>query len=126
MGCTACLEHPVVRCGRCSLTRCAKHAFVPGQRCEDCESEYAAEAPARRNVKILFAPSASILAGGLLFGLLLPISFGAIGAAIACTIVCAAGVGAGVGTCTLVDRSARAVFLRERNMLLPPARVVIR
>jgi hypothetical protein len=123
--CVACDEHPIVRCGRCSVTRCRTHAFAPGERCERCERDYDDEAPTRRNAKILFAPPVALLSGGLLFGLLLPITLGgALGAAIMCSIACATGVGAGVGACSLVDRSARAVFLRERNGLLPPARLV--
>ena len=39
-------------------------------------------------------------------------------------LACAAAVGAGAGTCRLVDRNARALFLRERAGGLPPARLL--
>jgi len=125
--CADCVEHPVTRCGRCAVMRCHRHAFSTGERCERCERDYAEDAPVRRNVKILMAPPIAVMSGGLLFGLLLPISFGgAVGAAILCLVACVTGVGAGVGTCTLVERTARATFLRERGGLLPAARLVIR
>lgn len=124
--CTDCALHPVMRCGRCAVTRCRTHVFTSGERCDRCELDYADDAPVRRNVKLLMAPPVALITGGLLFGLLLPISFGgAVGVAIMCMVACITGVGAGVGTCTLVDRTARATFLRERGGLLPPARLVI-
>ena len=74
---------------------------------------------------MIFAPPVGILAGGLLFGLLLPVSIGgAIGAAIMCTLACGTAVGAGAGACKVVDRSARAMFLRERGGELPAARLL--
>ena len=74
---------------------------------------------------MIFAPPVAILAGGLLFGLLLPVSLGgAIGAAIMCSIACGTAVGAGAGACRVVDRTARAMFLRERSGGLPAARLL--
>ncbi|MCX5743290.1 MAG: hypothetical protein NT062_12425 [Proteobacteria bacterium] len=67
--CDECTVRPVVRCGRCSTTRCAAHAFAPGARCDRCEHDYADEAPTRRSAKILVAPPIAILSGGLLFGI---------------------------------------------------------
>ena len=73
----------------------------------------------------MFAPPIAVLAGGLLFGLLLPISIGGvIGATVICAIACGTGAGAGVGACRLVDRSARAIFLREHAGGLPAARLL--
>ena len=83
------------------------------------------KAVTRRAAKLIFAPPVAILTGGLLFGLLLPVSIGgAMGAAILCALACGTGVAAGTGACRLVDRSARAMFLRERGGGLPPARLL--
>jgi hypothetical protein len=123
--CKACITAPVMKCGRCTATRCERHAIAPGQRCDRCEHDYLEEASTRRAAKLIFAPPIAILAGGLLFGLLLPVSLGgAIGAAIMCTLACGTAVGAGAGACRLVDHSSRAMFLRERAGDLPPARLL--
>jgi hypothetical protein len=123
--CTECLDAPVTRCGRCAQPRCARHRLAEGKRCEGCERDWQAEAPTRRAAKLIFAPPIAILSGGLLFGLLLPVSIGGvIGAGIMSAIACATGVGAGTAACQLVDRSARAMFLRERAGALPPARLL--
>jgi len=123
--CTDCATRPVMRCGRCNNTRCAKHSLESGQRCDRCERDWEEEAVTRRAAKLIFAPSIAILAGGLLFGVLLPVSLGgALGAAIMCALACATAVGAGAGTCHLVDHSARAMFLRECTGGLPPARLL--
>lgn len=79
----------------------------------------------RRNAKLLFVPPVAILAGGMLFGLLLPITLGgALGAMIMCAIVCSVAVGTGAGTARLLDHSSRQLFLRERAGRLPPARLL--
>jgi hypothetical protein len=123
--CTECSTHPVMCCGRCNNTRCADHALDPGQRCERCERDWDDEAVTRRAAKLIFAPPIAILAGGVLFGLLLPVSLGgAIGAAIMCALACMTAVAAGAGTCRLVEHSARALFLREHAEGLPPARLL--
>ena len=123
--CSQCVTSPVMRCGRCTSTRCARHALAPGQRCEGCERDWQAEGPTRRAAKLIFAPPIAILTGGLLFGLLLPVSLGgAIGAAIMCALACGTAVGAGAGACRLVDHSARAMFLRESSGGVPPARLL--
>src|SRR5258706_9834179 len=123
--CTECVTEPVMKCGRCTTTRCARHAIAPGCRCDGCEDDYQDEAPTRRAAKLIFVPPIAILSGGLLFGMLLPVSVGgAIGAAIMCVLACGTAVGAGAGACRLVDRSARAMFLRERAGGLPPARLL--
>jgi hypothetical protein len=115
----------VTRCGRCTNTRCQRHALPPGQRCERCERDWDDEAVTRRAAKMIFVPPIAILCGGVLFGLLLPVSFGgAIGAVIMCALACATAVGAGAGAARLVDRSARALFLRERAGGLPRARLL--
>jgi predicted lipid-binding transport protein (Tim44 family) len=112
-------------CGRCSTKRCEVHALDWGERCERCERDWEEEAVTRRAAKLIFAPAIGLLAGGLLFGLLLPISLGgAIGAAVLCVLACATAVAAGTATCHLVDRSARAMFLRESTGGLPPARLL--
>ena len=123
--CDDCLTKPVMRCGRCTTTHCAVHTLLPGERCGGCEREWREEAPTRRAAKLLFAPSIAVLAGGFLLGLLMPISLGgAIGATVIAAIACGIGVGAGAGACRLVDRSARALFLRERAGGLPSARLL--
>ena len=123
--CKECISAPVMKCGRCTSTRCSRHALAEGRRCDGCESDYADEAQTRRAAKLIFAPPIAILAGGLLFGLLLPVSLGgALGAAIMCAIACGIAVGAGAGACRLVDHSARAMFLRERAGGLPPMRLL--
>jgi hypothetical protein len=106
-------------------TRCERHALEVGQRCDACERDYNQEAPTRRAAKLIFAPPIAILSGGLLFGLLLPVSLGgAIGAAIMSGIACGTAVGAGAAACRIVDSSARSMFLRERSGGLPAARLL--
>jgi hypothetical protein len=123
--CTDCTTRPVMCCRRCDTTRCEAHALAPGERCDHCERDWGEEEVTRRAAKAIFAPPVAILSGGLLFGLLLPISIGgAIGAAFLCTLACVTGVAAGASACRLVDRSARAMFLRERVGGLPPARLL--
>jgi hypothetical protein len=123
--CKQCIATPIMRCGRCTATRCARHALAFGERCEMCEREYQEEAPTRRAAKLIFAPPITILTGGLLFGLLLPVSLGgAIGAVVMCALACGSAVGAGAGTCSLVERSSRAMFLRQRAGTLPAARLL--
>lgn len=114
-----------MRCGRCTATRCAKHALRPGERCEGCERDWEDEAQTRRAAKLIFAPPVALLTGGLLFALLLPVSVGGVvGAAFMAAFACGSAVGAGAGACSVVDRSARAMFLRERAGGLPPARLL--
>jgi hypothetical protein len=123
--CLDCATRPVMGCGRCNNTRCERHALSIDERCDRCEYDWDDDAVTRRAAKLIFAPPIGILAGGLLFGLLLPVSLGgAIGAAILCSIACAIAVAAGAGACSLVDHSARALFLRERAGGLPPARLL--
>jgi len=74
---------------------------------------------------MIFAPPIAILCGGLLFGMLMPIVLGGpVGAAVLCAVACATAFGAGAGACRFVDRSARAMFLRERSGGLPQARLL--
>jgi hypothetical protein len=114
-----------MRCARCTTTRCAQHPLVPGARCEGCEADWADEAVTRRQAKVLFAPPVGILAGGVLFGLLLPISIGGlVGATIMAAVAAGTAVGAGAGMCKFVDRSARALFMRQRSGGLPTARLL--
>ena len=108
-------------------TFCDEHALAPGVRCGACEQDFADDAATRRAAKVIFAPPVAILCGGILFGLLLPVSLGgAIGAFVMCSIACGTAVGAGAGACRVVDRSARALFLRERAGRLPAARLLTR
>lgn len=114
-----------MRCGRCTTTRCPKHALGRGERCDRCERDWHDEAPTRRAAKLIFAPPIAIFTGGLLFGLLLPISVGGlVGAGVMAAFALATALGAGAGACRVVDRSARAMFLRERAGGLPPARLL--
>jgi hypothetical protein len=123
--CEDCTAAPVMRCGRCTTTRCIRHALRPGERCDRCERDWTEDAPTRRAAKVIFAPPIAILTGGLLFGLLLPVSAGGlIGAALMAALACGTAVGAGAGACRIVDRSARAMFIRERAGGLPPARLL--
>jgi len=122
--CDECSTHPVMRCGRCTTTRCAQHPLAAGMRCEGCERDWAEEQPTRRAAKVIFVPPIALLTGGLLFGLLLPSLGGALGVAVMCTLACTIAFGTGAGACRLVDRSARAMFLRERSGGLPPARLL--
>ena len=122
--CTACIEAPVSTCGRCMASRCALHALKSGKRCPACERDYTDEARTRRAVKLIFAPPVAILTGGLLLGLLMPVSLGAVGAVMTCALVSGLAVGAGAGTCTLVERTSRAMFLREHSGGLPAARLL--
>jgi hypothetical protein len=115
----------VASCGRCNTTRCRAHALEVDQRCESCERDWRDEAVTRRAAKLIFAPPIAILTGGLLFGVLLPISIGgALGAAILCALACATSAASATSACRLVDHSARALFLRERCGGLPPARLL--
>ncbi|HEY1818197.1 MAG TPA: hypothetical protein VGG74_37900 [Kofleriaceae bacterium] len=122
--CAACFESPVTTCGRCMAPRCVRHALRPGERCAACERDYREEARARRAVKLMFAPPVGLLTGGLLLGLLMPVSLGALGAVATCALISGLAVGAGAGTCSLVERTSRAMFLRERAGGLPAARLL--
>ena len=123
--CRDCLTQPVMRCGRCTTTRCSKHRLQAGHRCDSCERDWRDEAATRRAAKVIFAPPIAILVGGLLLGLLFPVSLGgAFATAIVCSIVCAVAVLAGAGACRLVDHSSRVMFLREKAGRLPPARLL--
>ena len=123
--CKSCAIRPVMRCGRCNNTRCEAHALETGERCDRCERDWQDDLVTRRAAKLIFAPPLAIFAGGLLFGLLLPVSLGgAIGAAVMCALACITALAAGVGVCRLVDHSARAMFLREHTGGLPPARLL--
>jgi hypothetical protein len=124
-GCTDCATHPVMSCGRCNTMRCEQHALEHDERCDRCERDWEEEAVTRRAAKLIFAPPIAILSGGMLFGLLLPVSLGGVfGAALICAFACLIAAGAGVGACQLVDRSARAMFLREHSGGLPAARLL--
>lgn len=124
LGCPDCTTRPAMCCPRCTATLCAAHRLRADERCARCEDDWREEAVTRRAAKVIFAPPLAVLAGGLLFGLLLPISIGAIGAAILCAVAFAVAAGTGTGACRLVDRSARALFLRERSGGLPAARLL--
>ena len=114
-----------MRCGRCTRTRCAAHPLAPGQRCPGCELDWHDEAPTRLNAKLLLAPPIAVLTGGVVFGLLLPDTIGGVvGATLMAALVSGTAVTAGVGACRIVDRTARAMFLREHAGALPPARLL--
>lgn len=123
--CKDCVSTPVMKCGRCTATRCEHHALREGQRCDNCEADWAEEAMTRRAAKLIFVPPVAILTGGLLMGLLMPVTLGgALGAAIMCAVACSVAVGSGAGAARLLDHSSRALFLRERAGRLPPARLL--
>jgi hypothetical protein len=114
-----------MRCGRCNNMRCETHALAAGQRCDRCELDWQDERVTRSAAKLIFAPPLAIFVGGVLFGLLLPISLGGLlGAAVMCAVACSIAFATGAGVCRLVDHSARAMFLRERTLGLPPARLL--
>ncbi len=92
-------------------------------RCQACEREWREGARSRNAVKSMFAPAITILAGGAVFGALLPLVMGSMaGACVVAALTTATGVGAGVGTARLVDGAARAQFRREKARTLPAAR----
>ncbi len=123
--CTDCVSTPVMKCGRCTSTRCERHALAVGRRCDNCETDWQAEAPTRRAAKLIFVPPVAILTGGLLLGLLMPVTIGgAVGAAILCAIACVIAVLTGAGTSRLLEQSSRAMFLRERAGQLPTMRLL--
>jgi hypothetical protein len=75
----------------------------------------------------MFAPPVFVLAGGLTFGILLPVLFAlpfTLGATIVAAVATLVGFAAAGGTVRLVDRTARAQFLREHALALPEARVI--
>ena len=113
-----------MKCGRCTSTRCERHALPEGRRCDNCEADWQDEAPTRRAAKLIFVPPLTILVGGLIFGLLMPLLAGAAGAAVLCAFAFSLAFGLGAGTCRLLDHSARSLFLRERAGRLPPARLL--
>src|ERR1051325_7514113 len=83
--CTSCAKRPVMRCGRCNNTRCEAHALEAGERCDRCERDWQEDGVTRSAAKLIFAPPVAIFVGGVLFGLLLPISLGGIlGAGVRC------------------------------------------
>lgn len=123
--CKDCIVAPVMKCGRCTATRCQRHALADNLRCDKCESDWQLEASTRRAAKLIFAPPAALLAGGLIFILLLPVTIGGpIGAALMCMFACAIAVATGAAACRLVDHSSRVMFLRERAGALPAARLL--
>lgn len=125
IGCASCATRPVMRCGRCNHTRCELHALQMGERCDRCERDWQDEHVTRRAAKLIFAPPLAIFVGGLVFGLLLPVSLGGVlGAAVMCALACAIALATGAGVCRLVDHSARTMFLRERTVGLPAARLL--
>lgn len=121
--CDDCSANPVMRCGRCNATRCAHHALGSSERCDRCERDWQDEAQTRRAAKLIFAPPVAIFTGGLLLALLLPAG-GIVGAAFMAALATGTAVGAGAGACRVVDRTSRAMFLRERALALPPARLL--
>ncbi|MCE9573484.1 MAG: hypothetical protein K8W52_10020 [Deltaproteobacteria bacterium] len=95
-------------------------------RCAACEREWREGARSRNAVKSMFAPAITILAGGAVFGALLPLVMGSfVGACAVAALTTAAGVSAGVGTARLVDGAARTQFRREKARALPEARARI-
>lgn len=122
--CEDCTSRPVMRCGRCTCTFCARHALPPSRRCEACESDYGDELPTRRAAKVLLAPPVAIFVGGILYLVLSPLMWGnAVLAAVQAAIACGAAMGVGAGVCKLVEHNARALFMRERAGL-PEARLL--
>lgn len=120
--CNTCTSDPVVRCGRCRVPLCAAHAPVGAARCTNCEADWREEAPTRRSAKLIFAPPVAILSGGLLLGLLLPLA--APGILVAFALVPFAALASAGVACRVVDRGARAMFLREHGGTLPAARML--
>jgi hypothetical protein len=121
--CSDCVESPIVTCGRCSATRCSRHQFKPGQRCSSCERDFKDEAIGRRAVKLIFAPALGVFSGGLFLALMMPIA-GPFGALVVGTLACMLAFGSGYTMCALIDRSARAMFLRQTALGLPEARLL--
>jgi len=125
--CGDCDRRPAGRCGRCNATLCQSHAPLRGRRCAGCEADWRQDSGTRRALQHMFAPPAFVLAGGLTFGLLLPVLFAlpfSVGAIVVAALATSAGFGAAVGACRLVESAARAQFLREHAAALPEARVL--
>ncbi|MCB9564847.1 MAG: hypothetical protein H6709_18865 [Kofleriaceae bacterium] len=125
--CGDCDAHAVARCGRCNAPVCRRHQPRLGQRCGGCEADWADDLPVRRMLQRLFAPPAFVLAGGASFLFMMPVLIAlpfSIGAPLVATLAALVGFGASVGTYRLVERAARAQFLREHARALPVARVV--
>ena len=125
--CTDCDSRPVTRCGRCGRGLCRPHIPDRSRRCTACEAEWYDDGGTRRALQQMFAPPAFVLAGGLCFGLLLPVLFAlpfTIGATLTAAVATTVGFAAAVGACRLVESTARAQFLRQHARSLPEARVV--
>jgi len=126
--CGDCDLRPVTRCGRCNTALCRAHVPGRARRCAICEADYQGDHGTRRALQQMFAPPAFVLAGGLMFGLLLPLLFAlpfSVGAIVVAGIATLTGFGAALGACRLVDTTARAQFLREHAPSgLPEARVI--
>lgn len=122
--CDDCEQAPTLCCGRCAARLCSRHAPGPWRRCAACEAEWDDDGQTRRALQHMFAPPTFVLAGGITFGLLLPLLL-ALPFTAAATLVAAAatavGFTAAAGTCQLVERAARAQFLRESARALPTA-----
>ncbi|MFT3699513.1 MAG: hypothetical protein QM831_40575 [Kofleriaceae bacterium] len=101
-----------------------RHAFPSGERCVACERDYQEEAMSRRAVKLIFALPVGLFSGGLLLALMMHFSIGALAIAVMAAIACAVAAGSAVAMCALVDRTARAMFLREKSPGLPEARLL--
>lgn len=115
------------RCARCNAALCAAHRPAAGERCAACELEWQDEAPTRRSLQRLFVPSACVLAGGTTLLALLPVLVAlpfAIAGPVVAALATTTGLSSGVATYRLVERAARAQFLREHARGLPVARVV--
>ncbi len=125
--CDRCEAQPAARCGRCEAPLCATHRPPRGRRCRTCERDWADEAPTRRTLQRLFAPSACVLSGGLTFLFLMPVLIAlpfSLGAPLVAALASSVGLSGAVATYRLVERAARAQFLREHARALPVARVV--
>jgi hypothetical protein len=99
--CHDCETAPASRCGRCSTPLCRSHIPGRGQRCPSCEADWRGDASTRRALQHMFAPPAFVLAGGLTFGLLLPVLFAlpfTVGAALVAGLATTVGFAAAGGT----------------------------
>jgi hypothetical protein len=125
--CPDCDARPLTRCARCDASLCDAHRPAREARCAACEREWTDELPTRRALQRLFAPSATVMSGGLTFLFLMPVLMAlpfSLGAPLVAALATAVGLSGGVATYRLVNRAARAQFLREHARALPVARVV--
>jgi hypothetical protein len=122
--CPVCEEHAISQCARCDAPLCRKHQPKSGKRCRTCERDYLDDALMRNRMKALLGLPPAALATAAVFAILFPLGPGFVGAVAVAAAAALAGSSTAAVVFRAVDRSARAQFLREHGLPLPPMRVV--